>query len=182
MKKNKLMIAVITISLIFSITAFCYSVFRAEPVKYDWAAVLVGCSSILVMILVTFQVYNALTIEKRVSLMRKDIDRELNKMKSDAHTNIVRSVLIQSQSVPVGFNDYNGFLLGLEAVDLAFKYDTKNAEECIAHLLDKYEGIILELDSYNMEEARRAVYSAKKDYKRLGELKALVNRLDENRK
>ena len=175
MKKGNVFSA---IALLISISALCVSIFRSDPITIEWAEVLVGVLSILVTVLIGYQIYNAVSVTTKMKSIQNELRSDLDIIKSDTYNNIVRSILIQSKSQSLDFFAENGFLLGIEALRAAFKYDTNNAEHCIEYLIDRYRGVIKSIDKTNLEIVRNCMYSPKREYKRINELREYINSLE----
>ena len=163
-------------SLMISVSALLLAYIRSEPIEISWAEVLVGTLSVLVTILIGYQIYNAVSVEKSIRSIRKSIRGELDLIQKENNKNVVHSILLQSQSLRFPFGD-NSFLLGLSALRLAFKYDTENADECIDHILKTFGETQKTINSANAEIARETVYSVSKEYKRIDELRSFINGL-----
>ena len=69
------------IALIVSFVAILLALCDFAPVETDWANILVGVLSILVTALLAWQIFSAVSFEKRISAIRKDMSCEIERAK-----------------------------------------------------------------------------------------------------
>jgi len=87
MKKVAAIVSVIAI--VISVVSICLVIFRIEPITYDWMGILVGVLSILVMILIGFQIHNVIDFKesvKEVKSLKTDIKILEYSIKEDMKT------------------------------------------------------------------------------------------------
>lgn len=66
MKKENIHTGLSAIAITFSITAICTAYTNAKPLSWDIAGTLVGILSMLATILIGWQIYNVITIDKKM--------------------------------------------------------------------------------------------------------------------
>ena len=74
-------IILFVISCTFSMSALCVSLLRCEPMTADWMGILVGVLSFLVTILLGWQIYTLIDIQK----IQKDVKRNKAEITLEAH-------------------------------------------------------------------------------------------------
>lgn len=80
---NKIVIVISTISLIVSVVAICLVLMRCEPIETEWAAIEVTVLSVLVTLLLGWQIWSVVGFEKRVNNINDRIDKQVVKIASD---------------------------------------------------------------------------------------------------
>lgn len=80
---NKIVITISTISLIVSVVAICLAIMRCEPIEAEWAAVEVTVLSVLVTLLLGWQIWSVVGFEKRVNSINDRIDKQVIKIAND---------------------------------------------------------------------------------------------------
>lgn len=79
------------ISVLLSIASICISFIRSEPLTFDGMSVLVGILSLLVTLLLGWQIYTFVDINNRV---KKEVHEFLNKKADSVYKGIVGNTLI----------------------------------------------------------------------------------------
>lgn len=82
--EKKCVIISCVVSAMLSISAVCISLLRCEPITMDWMGVLVGVLSFLVTILLGWQIYTLIDIQK----IQKDVKRN----KAEANMNMEKRI------------------------------------------------------------------------------------------
>lgn len=80
---NKIVIVISTVSLIVSAAAICLVLMRCEPIEAEWAAIEVTVLSVLVTLLLGWQIWSVVGFEKRVNNINERIDKQVVKIASD---------------------------------------------------------------------------------------------------
>lgn len=71
------------ISAALSIIAICLVLLRCEPVEADWAAVEVTVLSVLVTLLIGWQILNVLKIDDRMKEQKKSVDEKMKEFSKE---------------------------------------------------------------------------------------------------
>lgn len=87
-KKNVLIL--FGASILLSIISICISLIRSEPLTWDGMSVLVGILSLLVTILLGWQIYTFIDIENKI---KRIIKEEFDKKTKDVYTAIIGNTL-----------------------------------------------------------------------------------------
>lgn len=81
MKKENWILIVSSIALVISVIAICISLLRSQPLEVEWANFLVAILSILVTLLIGWQISNYITFYKDIEhKMEKITDEKISKM------------------------------------------------------------------------------------------------------
>lgn len=118
------------IAIAMSVTAICLSLPTEKPIGIDYMGVLVGILSILVTILVGWQIWSAISIEKkineRVEDARNSLTEAIEKTREDlgiAGARATAATLYQAQSISLnvyilaGKSGYNGIIKTLAQME-----------------------------------------------------------------
>lgn len=135
------------VAIICSIVAICISLPSTSELGIDYIGVIVGILSLLVTILIGWQIYNAITIEKKI----KDETESLKKEISDylENDNGTRDSLSM-------------YVLGLTHARIALiEHDYEDAFACFINALDSVSKI--DENEGCIEEALRGVHSMTKE-------------------
>jgi hypothetical protein len=135
--KHGLITFMVVIALAVSVISLCISLFRSEPVTVDWAGVLVGALSIMIMILLGWQVVSSLTFEKRVGGKIRDVAADLkSEVEKAKHESIIyssSSILYSSAHNLVVSGDYE---LAMRVLTYAIIIRGDNTEDSCPYIKD----------------------------------------------
>lgn len=98
---------IIWIAIILSIIAIIIATIRCEPITLDWMGVLVGILSLLVTILLGWQIYNALRIEHQIKNFENKIEDKIQEIEKNIqhlpkdYSHVLRGVMMY-QSLSIG--------------------------------------------------------------------------------
>lgn len=149
---------------ILSITAICLVICRIDPISYDYMAILVGILSILVTILIGWQIWSTIAIDSRIkgaiSSAKKEIGDYLESENNRRDDLSMYTLCITHARIAIIEKDYEDafvcFIRGLE--------HTKN----------------LELKSELIEQCLSPLYSMVNELEKIGETFPIeINRKDE---
>ena len=103
------------LAVTISIIALFISCLRCEPLEMDWMSVLVSILSILVTLLIGWQIYSVLDIKKTV----KEIKSNTNKIQEETMARAYTSMMNQTSYIVEGRNEddncFNAISNGLYA-------------------------------------------------------------------
>jgi hypothetical protein len=109
-KRNHTLIIAVA-AIIISLSAICLVLFRIEPITYDWMGVLVGILSMLVVILIGWQIYAFIDINSK----KGDLEALSDAVSINAQKNM-------AASENTNWMIYHYLLLGKDPLGLAFKF------------------------------------------------------------
>lgn len=82
-------------SIFISITSLCIAIIRCEPVRAEWATILIGILAILVTLLVGWQIYTIISAETKFRILQKvvnetrqTVDEECSKLSTAVYSTI----------------------------------------------------------------------------------------------
>lgn len=110
---NKGIIILFVTSIALSFAAICLSYLRCEPITMDWMGVLVGVLSFLVTILLGWQIYTLLDIQKiQREVKRKDegIYKRSEKNLAETHMALWAFYLTNMTEGDIAENSHYGFV------------------------------------------------------------------------
>ncbi len=87
---SKLVIWISFISATLSISAICLVLFRCEPLEADWVAIEVTVLSMLVTILIGWQIWNVLKIDERIREDRKSFDEKMKDVSKEFDEKMIK--------------------------------------------------------------------------------------------
>lgn len=111
--KNKAVIVLCAVSISLSLAALCISFFRCEPITMDWMGVLVGVLSFLVTILLGWQIFTLLDIQKiqrEVKRKDEDIYKRSEKNLAETHMALWAFYLTNMTEGDIAENSHYGFV------------------------------------------------------------------------
>ena len=140
--------------------------------------VIVVVLSILVTVLMGWQIWNVIFLEKRIrQIIRNESKENYNLLYKEIYNSLVESLLIQSKVLQFPFGGVNSFKVGLVALSYSLANETRNSESAIEYFLEKFKGNINEIDIDDLEFIRKAIYGSKSSSNKLNELKDYINSL-----
>lgn len=80
------------VSLLLSVIAVCVSVWRSPELSFDYQGVLVGVLSLLVTMLVGFQIYNSIDVNRKISEIEK-VSRDTARIESSKSIHATKSCM-----------------------------------------------------------------------------------------
>jgi hypothetical protein len=80
MKKENWILGLSISAILVSVTSLCVICIRNNELNMDWYGVLIGILSLLVTLLLGWQIYNAVTMESRLSKMTESVKKEFKKV------------------------------------------------------------------------------------------------------
>lgn len=134
-------------AIICSIVAICVSLPSAQELEMDYLGVIIGILSLLVTMLIGWQIYNAITIEKKIKDETENLKREI-------------SDYIESDN---GKRDaLSMYVLGLTHARIALiENDYEDAFACFINALDSVNKI--DENEEFIEQALRGVHAMTKE-------------------
>lgn len=81
-----------TVSLLLSVIAVCVAVWRSPELSFDYQGVIVGVLSLLVTVLVGFQIYNSIDVNRKMGKI-EDISREVAQMELSKSIHATKSFM-----------------------------------------------------------------------------------------
>lgn len=136
------------IAIIFSIIAICVSYFRVGPLKFDTDryGIIIDSFSVIVTLLIGWQIFNALTIKDQINkIAKKRIKKAVSKIKSDNAKDYAITHLILIQQC-VATKNFNFVLTALKLV-----YDRLEEVQDYSTADDVSFGIMSIFDSFSYE-------------------------------
>lgn len=91
--KKECSIWISIVSLLLSVIAVCVAVIRSEPLQIEWASLLVGALSALVAATVGWQIYNSISINKKVDGIEETAAR-ITKTEMEKYGHSVKSFVL----------------------------------------------------------------------------------------
>ena len=122
-KKNRFSIILSIVAIIMSAAALCVICVRNKELDFDWYGALIGILSLLVAVLICYQIYSAITVEERID---EKTEKALNEAKKEIET--TREVLkkeIETQRI-----EFEGNLSDSTALSLFASKNYKPAFRC----------------------------------------------------
>lgn len=98
-------------SLLLSVIAVCVSVWRSPELSFDYQGVLVGVLSLLVTMLVGFQIYNSIDVNRKISEIEK-VSRDTARIESSKSIHATKSCMHTRE----GIESYNNHFVTI-AID-----------------------------------------------------------------
>lgn len=80
------------VSLLLSVIAVCVAVWRSPELSFDYQGVIVGVLSLLVTVLVGFQIYNSIDVNRKMGKI-EDISREVAQMELSKSIHATKSFM-----------------------------------------------------------------------------------------
>ena len=99
------------VSLLLSVIAVCVSVWRSPELSFDYQGVLVGVLSLLVTILVGFQIYNSIDVNRKMAEIEK-VSRDTARIESSKSIHATKSCMHTRE----GIESYNNHFVTI-AID-----------------------------------------------------------------
>lgn len=99
------------VSLLLSVIAVCVSVWRSPELSFDYQGVLVGVLSLLVTMLVGFQIYNSIDVNRKISEIEK-VSRDTARIESSKSIHAAKSCMHTRE----GIESYNNHFVTI-AID-----------------------------------------------------------------
>lgn len=141
MKKEHIHMGISFIAIIFSITAICIAYTHTKPLNWDIAGVLVSILSMLVTVLIGWQIYNVITIDNRM----KSIMNERLVDLAVCTNNAIKLAQIELQTLMMdGYLGDGNFKMLLRSaiknVDRLIEIkDSKNSQKFVNILIEMYK-------------------------------------------
>lgn len=158
MKKENIHTGLSVIAIIFSITAICLAYTNAKPLSWDIAGVLVSILSILVTVLIGWQIYTIMDIGKRID---NQVNIKISEYKDQAHklNDIEHAHLYGQMYLRDGIaNMENNRAFAIQSFIFAAREfhsiddNTGEIEMCISYIIR----LLNEGDIITMEETRKS--------------------------
>lgn len=113
------------VSLLLSVVAVCVAYIRSEPIQVEWASLLVGTLSALVAATVGWQIYNSISINKKVDgiketatcITKTEMDKYGHSVKSFVLTLMARDLMNKNRYDVAIENVMNGLEEALQGSD-----------------------------------------------------------------
>ena len=158
MKKEYIHTGLSFIAIIFSITAICISYIHAKPLSWDIAGVLVGILSMLVTVLIGWQIYTIIDINKRidnqVNIKIADYKEQAHESKEKEHAHIYGQIYLRDGIANIENNRafaIQSFIFAAREFH-SIEEKTDEVEICIGYIIR----LLKEGDIITMEETKRA--------------------------
>lgn len=179
MKKENQSLVLSGVALLFSIVAILVAYFRCEPMTADWMGILVGILSLLVTILIGWQIYSVMQVERKMNdTMTKAIDNMNDTIvkaiddistKIDKHTEASKEEAIGASLFNLGqVMFYNGsyehaldnFIKAVKAINKSEMKDKDvHIEKCIQDIMITVDLMKKDIDKYSISERSLVIYS-----------------------
>lgn len=111
MKKEYSIWIISITSLLLSVIAVCVAVWRSPELSFDYQGVLVGVLSLLVTILVGFQIYNSIDVNRKMAEIEK-VSRDTARIESSKSIHATKSCMHTRE----GIESYNNHFVTI-AID-----------------------------------------------------------------
>lgn len=143
-----------------SLIAICCAYIRCKPIEMDWVSVLVGILSLLVTVLLGWQIYSVIDIKKTVSEIKSHTNKAYEETMARAYTSIMNQT---SHIVEGRENDdcYNAIANGLFACK--HFYLAQNYYNC--------KGLISIISKFDKNKCRLSQKNIQDLYQIIGQLK-----------
>lgn len=126
------------ISLIVSVIALCVAYFRCKPLEANWPGILVGILSVLVTVLIGWNISSLLDIKALAKEMEKRMkESKENEFQLGASMHSSLANIHSSQFELVKGHEY--FFLINETRSIMFNSYLKNYEKCSQHIKDIFK-------------------------------------------
>lgn len=109
--KKEYSILISVASLLLSVIAVCVSVWRSPELSFDYQGVLVGVLSLLVTVLVGFQIYNSVDVNRKMNEI-ETVSRNIARMESSKSIHATKSYMHTHE----GIENYRGHFVTI-AID-----------------------------------------------------------------
>lgn len=109
--KKEYSILISVASLLLSVIAVCVSVWRSPELSFDYQGVLVGVLSLLVTVLVGFQIYNSVDVNRKMNEI-ETVSRNIARMESSKSIHATKSYFHTHE----GIENYRGHFVTI-AID-----------------------------------------------------------------
>lgn len=109
--KKEYSIWISIVSLLLSVIAVCVAVWRSPELSFDYQGVLVGVLSLLVTILVGFQIYNSIDVNRKMAEIEK-VSRDTARIESSKSIHATKSCMHTRE----GIESYNNHFVTI-AID-----------------------------------------------------------------
>ena len=158
MKKEHIHTGLSFIAIIFSITAICISYTHAKPLNWDIAGVLVSILSMLVTVLIGWQIYTIIDIGKRidnqVNIKIADYKEQAHKSKEKEHAHIYGQLYLRDGIANIENNRAFAAQSFIFAAREFYLSDdrTNEVEMCIGYIIR----LLKEGNIITMEETKRS--------------------------
>lgn len=111
MKKENWIFGLSTLSVVISIIAICFSLYRTPMLNFDYMGALVGILSILTTILIGWQIYTFIDIKRH--------SQDLQKISTGASLEIQRSMAVSENA---NWEIYHYLLLNKDPLGLDYRF------------------------------------------------------------
>ena len=165
---NNASLTISVISLVVSLISVSCVLLRCEPMTMDWMGMLVGILSLLVTILIGWQIYNVLQVEKKIhdvlgNAIGETTKKMLIKTEESKEEAIGTSLFNLGQAM-----FYNGFYIHaldnfIKALGAIRKSSMDNKEmhieKCFRDIMITIECMRKDIDSYSISKRTLSIYS-----------------------
>lgn len=158
MKKENIHTGLSLIAIMFSITAICVSCIRINPLTWDVAGILVGALSMLVTVLIGWQIYTIIDVNKRidnqVSIKMSEYKEQANESKKKEHLHIYGQLYLRDGIANIESNRAFAIQSFIFAAREFYSIGEKTGEVemCISYIIR----LLKEGDIITMEETKRS--------------------------
>lgn len=148
------------VAAITSVIAISIAAYRSPNLGFDYQGVIVGILSLLVTILIGWQIYNALEIKKEI---KKEIDNSLSQFEKRSLVAIINSqyaYILRDAYIAKTINDYNRYILDL-ANGLYFASlisDIEKTDFCISNAINALNNKGSKIEESSIKQLKESLY------------------------
>lgn len=148
------------VSLLISVIAICIAGYRTPDLGFDYQGVIAGILSLLVTVLIGWQIYNAMEIKNEI---KKEIDNNLSQFEKRSLVAIINSqytYILRDAYIAKTINDYNRYILDL-ANGLYFASlisDIEKTDFCIDNAINTLKSNGDKIEVSSIKQLKESLY------------------------
>ena len=160
MKKESWALLLSSVAVLISLVAICVACPHKAELGFDYQGVIVGILSLLVTVLIGWQIYNALEIKKEI---KKEIDSSLSQFEKRSPGAIINSqytYILRDAYIAKTINDYNRYILDL-ANGLYFASlisDIEKTDFCISNAINALKNKGSKIEESSIKQLKESLY------------------------
>lgn len=160
MKKESWALLLSSVAVLISLVTLCVACPHKAELGFDYQGVIVGILSLLVTLLIGWQIYNALEIKKEI---KKEIDSSLSQFEKRSLGAIINSqytYILRDAYIAKTINDYNRYILDL-ANGLYFASlisDIEKTDFCISNVINALNNKGNKIEESSIKQLKESLY------------------------
>lgn len=142
------------LSLVLSIIALCVSAYRSPELSFDYMGVLVGILGILVTVVLGWQIYDRMTVERRIRNIASEISMSATMLSHDLSNRGQLSIYATMSSCALNSRNWSSYIIAQKsAIPLVKEIGDSSLAEDIANATLEAAPVLI--PRFNEEERER---------------------------